>query len=129
MTQTPDRPGIDQLRNLADRAERGPLTTDEAGRLRDGIDQLGARAEKAERAVDHLTDRYRGAEAEVQQWRDTYGEHALRRTLARLYDAETTVERLRALASQWAILRAHGGAATELRAVLDQHGQTPGADS
>lgn len=33
-------PTIDQLRNLADRAARGPLTPDEIARLRDGINQL-----------------------------------------------------------------------------------------
>lgn len=31
---------VDQLRNLTDRAARGPLTADESARLRDGIDQL-----------------------------------------------------------------------------------------
>ncbi|MEU2075463.1 hypothetical protein [Streptomyces sp. NPDC013489] len=62
----------------------------------DELTRLYARAEKAERAVDHLADRYRGAELEVQQWRDTYGEHALRRTLARLHDAETALSAVRA---------------------------------
>ncbi|MDQ0758742.1 hypothetical protein [Streptomyces canus] len=37
-----DRPTIDQLRNLADRARKG-LTDAEADRLREGIDQLAAR--------------------------------------------------------------------------------------
>lgn len=46
--QPTDRPGIDQLRNLADRAERGPLTPDEAARLRDGIDTLHIRLWNAE---------------------------------------------------------------------------------
>ncbi|WP_137991233.1 hypothetical protein [Streptomyces vilmorinianum] len=111
----------EQLLNLADRAERGTLTGDEAARLREGIAQLrdrpplvccderhqtkvqsleaeiermkllvaassepgqavrmaaqhaeraienGKRAEKAERAVDHLTDRYRGAEERAER--------------------------------------------------------------
>jgi hypothetical protein len=52
MTQPTDRPGIDQLRNLADRAERGPLTADEAARLREGIDQMHAWLITA-RAVAH----------------------------------------------------------------------------
>jgi hypothetical protein len=85
-----------QLLNLADRTPHG-LTPDETTRLRDGVahhcaraeqaeaerDTLGreadrlfrtaaqalARAEKAERAVDHLTDRYRGAEAAIERVR------------------------------------------------------------
>lgn len=87
------------------------LTDDELTRLYDDLDwareqtraaqqettDAVTRAEKAERAVDHLTDRYRGAEAEVQQWRDTYGEHTLRRTLARLHDAEAALNAVRAL--------------------------------
>lgn len=88
-------PTAEQLLNLADRTPHG-LTPDETARLRDGVAHHCARAEQAERAVDHLTDRYRGAEAELQQWRDTYGEHALRRTLARLYGAEAAIERVRA---------------------------------
>ncbi|MFB7605242.1 hypothetical protein [Streptomyces gardneri] len=43
----------------------------------------------------------------------------------RAKQAEATLTAVRELATQWAILRAHGSAATELRAVLDQHGQTP----
>ncbi|MFB7548559.1 hypothetical protein [Streptomyces sp. NPDC056154] len=35
----------------------------------DALDQLYARAEKAERAVDHLVDRYRGAEAAIERAR------------------------------------------------------------
>jgi len=93
-------PTAEQLLNLADRTPHG-LTPDETARLRQGVAHHCARAEQAERAVDHLTDRYRGAEAELQQWRDTYGEHALRRTLARLYGAEAAIERVRALATDW----------------------------
>ena len=88
-------PTAEQLLNLADRTPHG-LTPDETARLRQGVAHHCARAEKAERAVDHLTDRYRGAEAELQQWRDTYGEHALRRTLARLHGAEAAIGRVRA---------------------------------
>jgi hypothetical protein len=36
-------PTLDQLRNLADRAERGPLTPAEAGRLREGLDRIDAK--------------------------------------------------------------------------------------
>ena len=37
---TQPSPAVEQLLNLADRAERGPLTGDEATRLRDGITRL-----------------------------------------------------------------------------------------
>lgn len=33
-------PTVDQLRNLADRADRGPLTPDEVNRLRQGLNHL-----------------------------------------------------------------------------------------
>jgi len=36
-------PTIDQLRNLADRADRGPLTPDEVTRLRQGLNHLNTR--------------------------------------------------------------------------------------
>ena len=36
-------PTIDQLRNLADRADRGPLTPDEVTRLRQGLKRLDRR--------------------------------------------------------------------------------------
>ncbi|MFF3128649.1 hypothetical protein ACFVRD_41790 [Streptomyces sp. NPDC057908] len=54
----------------------------------------GAALAKTQRAVDHLADRYRGAEA--------------------------AIERARKLATQWAVLRAYGSAATELRTALGQ---------
>lgn len=98
MTQPTDRPGINQLRNLADRAERGALTADEAARLRNGINTLATRAEKAE---------------------------------ATLNAVRATCNRLHSLARS-----AHGQPLTDVdrtidhtinlvRAVLDQHGQTP----
>lgn len=55
---------------------------------------------------------------EVQQWKATYGEHALHDTLARLHRAESAVKRALRLATRWAVLRTHGSAATELRAAL-----------
>ncbi|MCX5108324.1 hypothetical protein OOK13_07255 [Streptomyces sp. NBC_00378] len=39
----------------------------------DALDQPHARAEKAERAVDHLADRYRGAEAAIERVRRPCG--------------------------------------------------------
>lgn len=41
MSRTP--PTVDQLRNIADRADRGPLQPAEVARLRAGIEQLAAR--------------------------------------------------------------------------------------
>ncbi|MBB4984983.1 hypothetical protein [Streptomyces nymphaeiformis] len=67
------QPTTDPLRNLADRAERGPLTGAEAARLRDGIDRLQTRAVKAERAVLLLADSHRHAEraeAALEAFRD-----------------------------------------------------------
>jgi hypothetical protein len=37
-----------------------------------------------------------------------------------LEKAETAIERVRALASRWAVMRAYGSAATELRAALEE---------
>lgn len=45
---------------------------------------------------------------------------ALRKHQARADTAEAAIERTRALASRWAVLRAYGSAATELRAALDE---------
>ncbi|MEV4424021.1 hypothetical protein AB0K23_01330 [Streptomyces sp. NPDC049602] len=67
------QPTADPLRNLVDRAERGPLTGDEAQRLRDGIRQLHdwlttaraadrAEQKRAERAEAALTALHHGEE-------------------------------------------------------------------
>ncbi|MFJ8791419.1 hypothetical protein [Streptomyces sp. NPDC102462] len=69
-------------------------------------------------ALDALYDERDRLNYEVQQWRSTYGEHALRDTLARLHRAEAAVGRALKLATRWAVLRTHGGAAVELRAAL-----------
>ncbi|MFJ6348627.1 hypothetical protein ACIQKB_04020 [Streptomyces sp. NPDC092046] len=42
------QPAAEQLLNLANRAERGPLTADEAARLRAGLTHHCARADQAE---------------------------------------------------------------------------------
>ncbi|MGW3025841.1 hypothetical protein [Streptomyces sp. NPDC001221] len=54
---------------------------------------------------------------EVQQWKATYGEHALRDTLARLHDAETTVARLRQLRDAWLRMTLEPG---QVRRLLDE---------
>jgi hypothetical protein len=46
------QPAAEQLLNLANRAERGPLSADEAARLRDGLTHHCARAEQAEAERD-----------------------------------------------------------------------------
>lgn len=114
MTQPTDRPGIDQLRNLADRTERGALTGDEATRLRTGLDQLyreidTLRAQLASRTVlleGHLT------------WQTQRAERA-----------ETTLTAVRELATNMRDWDGDNPAiarwATDILAVLDQHGQTP----
>lgn len=126
MTQPTDRPGIDQLRNLADRAERGPLTADEAARLRDGIAKLhgwlttaraAARAERAEAERDMLgreTDRLRkdwvemrtrAERAEAARAEEKADNDALREILLRggykprLDQAEATLTTVRDLAT------------------------------
>lgn len=51
--------------------------------------------------LDALQDERDRLGYEVQQWKATYGEHALRDTLARLNRAERAVERVEALAYRW----------------------------
>ncbi|MEU2339945.1 hypothetical protein ABZ608_41540 [Streptomyces sp. NPDC013172] len=77
--------------------------------------------------LDALYDERDRLGYEVQQWRSTYGEHALRDTLRRLHRAEAAIERVRKLASRWAVLRAYGSAATDLRRALDATEPTPEA--
>lgn len=47
--------------------------------------------------LDALYDERDRLGYEVQQWKSTYGEHALRDTLARLHSAEGAVDRVRKL--------------------------------
>lgn len=47
--------------------------------------------------LDALYDERDRLGYEVQQWKSTYGEHALRDMLARLHDAEAAVARVRKL--------------------------------
>ncbi|WP_128977264.1 hypothetical protein [Streptomyces roseicoloratus] len=62
------QPDTEQLLNLADRAERGPLTPDEAARLRDGITKLATH-------IDEYRDMWRSnmrAMVEQEQRADRY---------------------------------------------------------
>jgi hypothetical protein len=61
-------PTVDQLRNITDRAYRGPLHPDEIARLRQGIDRLAAR---------------RTIRTGAASWANRL--HALRRRLAELH--------------------------------------------
>lgn len=154
MTQTPDRPGIDQLRNLADRVERhGGLTPDEATRLRDGIDALVTRTEKAELKAEAMTAamqstatdalKHRGCHMKLmaQCTRAEQAEDLLRvahetsnrseseraQAVQRAEQAEATLaafrDQVQAITDE-----ARGGIRQQLGdalAVLDRHGQTP----
>lgn len=60
---------VDQLRNLTDRAARGPLTAEEQQRLRDGIDQLHAELDAARATNRRLNLRAQKLEAELAAYR------------------------------------------------------------
>lgn len=74
------QPDTEQLLNLADRAERGPLTPDEAARLRDGINTLAQLLHDAQgdrdswardcREAEHQRDRYSAAWANASRRAD-----------------------------------------------------------
>lgn len=117
MTQPTDRPGIDQLRNLADRTERGPLTADEAGRLRNGIDQLYQRIDTLEAVCKSNKQAYVGAvkhawEVEEQAKQAEATITAVRELTQRMHDWDGD----RPAVGKWV---------DELCNLLDQHGQTP----
>ncbi|MFD5058232.1 hypothetical protein [Streptomyces sp. NPDC058394] len=97
-----------ELHHLLNRALDGVVLHGESDRLRELVRQLEKRAEQAD------ADRNR-----VQQRACSTAE-TLRHAKARLSELEAAIERARKLATQWAILRAYGGAATQLRAALDQ---------
>ena len=106
MTQPTDRPGINQLRNLADRAERGVLTADEAARLRNGIAKLDTRIN------EYRDSRKRWMEA-------AFADRRVSTELA------STLAAVHALAERWQHTGDRkDGPLRELRVVLDQHGQT-----
>ena len=65
MTQPTDRPGIDQLRNLADRTSRGALTAEETARLRAGIDHLQTQLEYVVTDCNQLVDGDRARQVEL----------------------------------------------------------------
>ncbi|WP_372352658.1 hypothetical protein [Streptomyces sp. KL116D] len=102
------------------------------GGLRCGCDDLGpgARIPLDEMTSDQLDALYERVDTYRAAWHSARGRAAHQRCInadlrtelvaktARTEQAEAAIERARGLASQWAVLRAYGGAATELRAAL-----------
>lgn len=121
MTQTPDRPGIDQLRNLADRAQRhGGLTADEAAKLRDGIDHLHREIDTLRAVCQSNKQAYVGAVKAAME-ADQRAERA-----------EVTLNAIRALADETDAYGYSSGwvlTVANIRDVLDQHGQTPAKEN
>ncbi|WP_329615639.1 hypothetical protein OG244_23280 [Streptomyces brevispora] len=97
-----------QLLHLAARARDGRALPAEHDQLAAGINALYAA----------LTDADEDA-AEAREHNERTCEAATRADRA-----EAAIERVRQLATQWAVLRTYGSAATELRAALDQAQQT-----
>ncbi|MCX4786498.1 hypothetical protein OG369_09970 [Streptomyces sp. NBC_01221] len=105
----------------------------------DQLDALYARAEKAERAVDHLADRYRGAEARAAELEqaladaDAAADHTDRtcEAVAARDRAEAAIERVRDLCDRYQSWHEGGWApsdaatvAREYRAALDEQQPT-----
>lgn len=88
---------------MADRISLDDMTSDQ-------LDDLYARAEQLEDLLRVAEETSNRSEAERV------------RAVRRADRAETVLERARTLASRWAVLRAYGGAATELRATLGEQG-------
>ncbi|WP_406740742.1 hypothetical protein [Streptomyces atratus] len=98
----------EQLLHLVDRARRGSILPAEIDALAVGITELA-------QALDDAA----GELAELREHNDRTCEAA-----ARAEQAEAALARAQALAARWAVLRAYGGAATELRAALDEQPTT-----
>lgn len=139
----------DSLRNLLARLERTQLHGDEIDLLRRhveaeiresdqwraGRNTMKRRGEEIERDRDRLTAELEDAEQRATGFLDDLKREQaasaglaqkireqrgfLARVRGELAEAQAAIERVRALASRWAVLRTHGGAATELRAALD----------
>lgn len=84
----------DQLHHLADRARRGVLLPAEGALLADAVTELERRHQALQ--VAHVAAANQGGKDQA------------------------AIERVRKLATQWAVLRAYGGAAYELRKALDE---------
>lgn len=112
------RPTVDQLLNLADRAERG-LTPAEADRLRAGITALAADG-KSRLLTDlaNLQRRNRALRAEVRQLRELR-ERAALEVREPDPEARAAVTRVRNLAGRWLHVPALQRAAQRVLAALD----------
>ncbi|MFE2936680.1 hypothetical protein [Streptomyces sp. NPDC059278] len=94
-----------QLLHLVDRARRGVALPAELDQLAAGITEQAARIT----TLEHVAA---GNRRHVQL------------IVPKLEKAEAAIARVRTLANQWAVLRAYGSAATELRAALDEQQPT-----
>ncbi|MER5312719.1 hypothetical protein ABT034_33655 [Streptomyces sp. NPDC002773] len=130
MTQPTDRPGIDEIRNLVDRAERHQLTGDEAARLRAGIETLHSHLQYATQDCDGWADDCRSLADQQDQLIEQTVAH--QRDAAeqrqRADRAEATLTAARSLATNMRDWDGDNPAiarwATDILAVLDQHSQT-----
>ncbi|MEW2127081.1 hypothetical protein AB0891_25515 [Streptomyces sp. NPDC007259] len=93
---------------MSDRIPLDDLTSDQLDALYDQLEQAELNAEQQDR---HFRTVCGERESYRQAWKHEQKHRA---------GAEAALDRARALATRWAILRTHGSAATELRAALDQ---------
>lgn len=99
---------------MTDRPRRDQLTDDMLDQLYGWLDTARAVARAEQKRANQ-------AEAELVVSREVARSNRrhVRAIVPELEKAEAAIARVRALADQWAILRAHGSAAAELRAALD----------
>ncbi|MFH8627799.1 hypothetical protein ACH4A8_38930 [Streptomyces vietnamensis] len=126
MTQTPDRPGIDHL--TSDKLDQLYAERD---RYRTAWQSAAFRAEARGEGIMRLCndrDSYKGWMEQAETARDAWAAEAASQT-QRAERGEAALNAVRALATRmhdWDGDRpAVGKWVTELRAVLNQHGQTP----
>ncbi|MFE9844722.1 hypothetical protein [Streptomyces goshikiensis] len=127
--QNAEQPGRKLLDQLSDRELTALYVRAEAAEARcDSLD--AAASEFAARAIHLLTAAE--AERDAAEQRAEQAEHE-RDTACRAFnakalaldDALAAIARVRQLATDWAVLRTHGGAAYELRAALNPQEPTP----
>lgn len=97
-----------RLNHLIDRARRGALLPEEADRFTTELRDLVRRLEDEEDTSCRLLAQRQEMAEERHTW-EKRGDKA-----------EAAIERVRKLATQWAVLRTYGGAAYELRKALDE---------
>ncbi|MFC9753003.1 hypothetical protein [Streptomyces sp. NPDC056921] len=123
----------EQLLHLVDRARRGVALPAELDQLAAGITEQAARITALERLaagnrrhVQLIVPELEKAEARVTELEaeTTKLVRWHREDGTNLAKAEAAIARVRALATRWAVLRAYGSAATELRAALDEQQPT-----